>query len=134
VNNGSTPRRYDDAVVELLARGASQVEAARGGPVSARTVRRRQGDPAFVERVRARRAELVEEAGSRAAGLAARAVDAMGDCLDSDSPAVKLRAAQLITDLARRISVEAALDDRIGRLEPTPPSSVRRASGPRDRK
>ena len=111
------PRRYDHSLVEALAGGASQVDAARAAGVSTRTVRRRQSDPGFVRRVRDRRLQLVQEIGGRTAALASRAVTTLESCLDCSSPAVQLRAAQLVIALARDNAMEADLEDRIERLE-----------------
>jgi hypothetical protein len=113
-------RRYDQALVEALASGASQVDAAQAARVSTRTVRRRQKDPAFARRVRDRRLQLVEEAGGRTAALARRAVATIEACLDCNSPAIQLRAAQLIMTLARENTGNDDDDDlesRIARLE-----------------
>ena len=107
----------DDVVVAALAGGATEVEAGRRAGVSDRTVRRRLQDPAFVDRVRRVRYEMMQRAAGQSAGYVSAAVDVLHDLLQSESDATRLRAAQLMIDVARRLVVDSDVLVRLKRLE-----------------
>lgn len=109
----------DSLMVAALARGATQVEAAKAAGVTARTVRRRMEDPGFVARVKAATDELVRHVDDRLTGLACRAVDTLEELITSTDtpPAVKLRAATGILSAQRTWRQSTEHEERMQYLE-----------------
>jgi len=107
----------DEVIVAALASGTTEVEAGRRAGVSDRTVRRRLEDPAFVDRVRQVRSETMQRAAGQSAAHVSDAIEVLHDLLRSESDTVKLRAAQLVIDVARRLVTESDVLIGLERLE-----------------
>jgi hypothetical protein len=111
----------DDVLVEELAVGHTQVEAAERAGVSPRTVARRLEDPKFRGRVRARRDERYAQSTDRVVALLPEAIVAFSRVLaETDDDAIRLRAAKNIVDAAgrlRALEVEGRLAEVETRLD-----------------
>jgi hypothetical protein len=95
-------RNVDEALVTALAGGASAAAAAAKAEVSARTVRRRLGDPAFRAQVDEARAELVRQAVGKLADVGALAGETLADLVREGTGTVKLGAARSILEFMFR--------------------------------
>ncbi len=110
----------DEVLVEALARGLTYAAAGELARVSARTVRRRVSDATFATRVAQRRGERLGEVTGALAGLAERAVAALGDCLDAARPADRIRAANSVLSQLHHFSDAVDLEHRLREVEQTP--------------
>jgi hypothetical protein len=111
-------RAANETLIAALASGATQEEAAAVAGVTARTVRRRLGQPEFAERVRAERSVLVTRTAGRLIGLADVAVEALGDLLRPEiSDSIRLRAALGLLDAARVWREAGEVEERLALLE-----------------
>ena len=82
------------AVIDALLAGHSQAEAAKLAGVAAETVSRWvRGAPAFVAELNRRRRDVWQSQAQRLRGLAGRAIDTLDSMLDSESEAMRFRAA-----------------------------------------
>ena len=101
-----------------LACGATVEAAAHKAGVSPATVYRRLKEPAFVQRLRELRADMVQRA---AAMLTAAAGEAVKTLLalqkDAVPPATRLGAARAILELGTRLREVAELEQRLADLE-----------------
>lgn len=108
----------DAALIAALASGCSHVEAAAALGVSARTVGRRLADPAFVAQLAEHRGTIMARAADRLAAATATATDALVSLLDATTPpAVRVSAARVVLDAARRYQESADLEFRLAHLE-----------------
>lgn len=107
----------DEVLIAALASGMSHLQAAAIAGVSAKTVRRRHGDPAFVVEVARRRAIRVDEVTGRLSEMCVRALEAVDGCLDSATPSVRLKAAEMVLTWFRRLRDEVDVDARLASLE-----------------
>lgn len=109
----------DEVLLEALADGLSYSAAAAlsPAPLSARTVRRRMGDPRFAAAVQQRRAQRMGEITGSLARLASRAVAALEECLEADRPSDQIRAAQVVLGQLHRFRDQVDLEERLRQLE-----------------
>jgi hypothetical protein len=110
--------RSDELLIAALARGMTQRDAAKAAVVSERTVRRRLTEPQFVLRVSREQKRLAREAGAGLVAMLPKAIDALGEVLDSGKPEVKLRAAQAIIDGATKYTRDAEVEAQMAILFP----------------
>ncbi len=110
-------RTADELLVHALASGQTDVQAAASAGVSARTVRRRRGEPAFMKRVRRARAELVSNAAGRLANSMTSAADELVNLLADPDPMVRLRAADKVLSHALKAAELVSLEERVSELE-----------------
>ena len=111
-------RQSDETkLIEDLARGASNSEAARRSGVSVRTVHRRVLEPSFRSAVAEARREMIATATGRLASAAESAVETLTGLLDSESDSVRLGAARTILDSLLRFREAEELTDRVRELE-----------------
>ena len=96
-------QRRDELLVVALAKGESNVMAAKLGGGSLRTVDRRMADPTFRDEVQKVRNGLVATAAGRIAGLMDDATDALKELLGSETEAIRLSAARTVFDVALRL-------------------------------
>ena len=111
------PRSADDLIVEALASGRSQSEAAQLAHLSKRTVARRMSDPEFAARVSRRRGDVVAELAGRLTGLTEDAITAIGEVLMSGTPGDRLRAARLVITGVVALRRDGELEDRLREIE-----------------
>lgn len=112
-------QRRDELLVVALAKGESNVTAAKLGGCSLRTVDRRMADPTFRDEVQKVRNGLVATAAGRIAGLMDDATDALKELLDSGNEAIRLSAARTVFDVALRLKDCAELENRLSAVEET---------------
>jgi hypothetical protein len=110
-------RPADELLVHALASGQTDVQAAASAGVSARTVRRRRRERAFMKQVRKARAELVSGAAGKLAGSMTAASDTLASLLTDDDPAIRLKAADKILAHALRAAELVDLEARVSELE-----------------
>lgn len=105
----------DLIVVEARARGLTHQEVGRLIHRSERTARRRATEPAIVDAIRERRAEIAEEAVGQLGGLLADAIATIGQGLGEAEAGDRLRAATLVINsfskLRGQVEVTAELAD-----------------------
>ena len=112
-------QRRDELLVVALAKGESNVTAAKLGGCSLRTVDRRMADPTFRDEVQKVRNGLVATAAGRIAGLMDDATDALKELLGSETEAIRLSAARTVFDVALRLKDCAELENRLSAVEET---------------
>jgi hypothetical protein len=95
------PHKREEAIAALIQLGSAEKAAARCG-VSERTLRNWLNDPAFPADYRQARRDLIDEAVRELQLATQAAVTTLVKLLQSDKPAVALRAAQLILDQSFR--------------------------------
>ena len=110
-------QRRDELLVVALAKGESNVIAAKLGGCSLRTVDRRLADPTFRDEVQKVRSRLVATAAGRIAGLMDSAADALRELLNSQTEAIRLSAARAVFDVALKLKECAELEDRLLAVE-----------------
>ena len=110
-------RPADELLIHALASGQTDIQAANAAGVSARTVRRRRGERAFMRRVRKARAELVSGAAGRLAGTLAAASDTLAALLADDDPMIRMRAADKVLAHGLRAAELVSLEERVSELE-----------------
>jgi hypothetical protein len=103
------------AIVVLLATG-SPSQAAEAVGVSLRTVRRWQASRSFSEAVREAARGSAAEALSQLLAAGLEAVEALREAVRTGSPALKVRAAQILLENALKVTGDD-LDQRIAKLE-----------------
>ena len=69
------PRRNDEKLIDFLAAGRSNADAARLSGMSVRTVDRRMADSDFRHQLDTRRAEMLERGAARMADLVSRSIE-----------------------------------------------------------
>jgi transposase len=89
-------RLDEERLIGLLLAGASIRKAADALGVDEKTIRRRLQTPAFSEKLREARGQLLEGAISALAGLTNRAVRELGRLLRSHDARIRLKAASTI--------------------------------------
>jgi Homeodomain-like domain len=104
-------------VARALASGNSIAQAAEQFGVSRRTVERHLARPEFRRRVMRYRGELIGNALGRMADNITRAADTVARLLDSNDPAVALRAARALLSLGLRLRDSVEIADRVQELE-----------------
>lgn len=111
---------------DILAAGQTVRDAAAAAGMSPRTAFRRQADPAFMAQVDRHRNRLVEAATGRLADGMGRAAGVLLALLDHDNPAVRLRAAAKVVELANKL---AGFGDLARQLEELEEKYARLAAG-----
>lgn len=105
-----------DRVICLLLAGKTQREAAQEVGIAEETVSRWvNGDAEFVAVLNARRQELWQANAEKLRALMARAIDALGDILESDDDTLRLKAA---------VAILRELDSTQPPMGPTDPDDV----------
>ena len=107
----------DEVILSGLSAGMTHGEAAALASVSAKTVQRRLRDEGFADEVARRRSDQVVRLTGRLAALSFRAVDVLDGSINDDSPALRLRAADLTLTWLLRVRREADLERRITEIE-----------------
>jgi hypothetical protein len=107
----------DELIMAALAAGMSYTEAAAAAGSSERTVRRRMSDAHFATEVSRRRAEQVAALTGRLLGASHNAIDVLRNCMDAESDAVRLRAAQLVLTLGAQLRHSQEFEERLAALE-----------------
>jgi hypothetical protein len=105
-------KKNDAPLIMALATGFSVAESARRAGFGERTVYRRLAEPAFRAQVVEARAQMFSQAVGRLADLAGKAVDTLGELLDSENEGVRLQASKAVLELGPRIreSVDLAAE------------------------
>lgn len=101
----------NDRLVDWLALGYSNERAATEVGVSAKTVYRRLQDKDFRTRVSARTREIRSESMASVRGLREKAIERLGELLDSDNERVALAAIRTVLDTSSRFHVEQAYEE-----------------------
>jgi hypothetical protein len=107
----------DVLLAAALASGTTASDAARHLELSLSTVNRRMDDPEFRRLVADLRDEMFAAALDRITDHMTRAADTVAALLDSEVPAVRLRAARALFTLGPRLNTAADVDVRIRDLE-----------------
>lgn len=111
-------KNADDAMLLHLASGKTVQAVAELCAVSERTVRRRQAEAGFGERLHALRADMIDRGLGKLADAVADAAQALRNLLaEAESEAVKLSAAKAILEQAVKLRDAAELEQRIRALE-----------------
>jgi hypothetical protein len=112
-------RNVDDMLIVALACGATVENAAQSAQVSARTAHRRLEDPAFKERVRIYKAEMVQRiAGMLTAGSLEAIKKLLGLLQDPKTPAsVLVGAVRTLLEFGIRVRESAELEQRLVAVE-----------------
>ncbi|HWY88099.1 MAG TPA: hypothetical protein VNX28_15315 [Gemmataceae bacterium] len=100
-----------------LADGFTVVEASEKAGISRRTAYRRLADPAFCQRLRDIRREILGQTIGRLADVMTRAAEKLVVLLDHKSARIQLRAARSLLDLGIRIGQAVDITDRLAVLE-----------------
>jgi transposase len=103
------------AIIVLLATG-SPSQAAEAVGVSLRTVRRWQASRSFAEALRDAARDSAGEALSQLLAAGAEAVEALREAVRTGSPALRVRAAQILLENGLKVAGDD-LDQRIAKLE-----------------
>lgn len=102
----------------VLLAAPSVTAAAQQLGISRRTLCRWLTDKVFRAELRATEAELTDHGTRRLIGLQSKAIDALESVIDSaDSPALKLRAAQLVLDYQMKLQEHRDILTRLDDLE-----------------
>lgn len=105
-------------LIEALARGATQTEAAALVGCCTRTVSRRLDDPVFARRVSEYRDAILESGAAKLGDLIARATGTLSELLTAEHPPqVRLGASRAVLDAALKLRETALLEKRIAILE-----------------
>jgi hypothetical protein len=107
----------NEILVAALAAGRPYVEAGQAAGLSERTVRRRMAEAGFAAEVARRRSLHVSDVAGVLLASATYAVQVVLECLESEKPADRLRAAELMLTLVRRFHADADVDARLAALE-----------------
>jgi hypothetical protein len=111
-------KNVDDVLIMALACGATWEAAAQQAGVSKQTVYRRMKEPAFLQRLREHRGDMLK---SSSGALAAAVTEAIGTLLSLQPatipPAVRCTAARAILELSLRMHEAVDLETRIAALE-----------------
>ena len=107
----------DELLKAALSAGMTYVAAAAVAGVSERTVRRRMRDARFATEVSTRRGEHVAALTGQLLTAGTDAIVVLRDCMDAESEAVRLRAAQLVLTLGTQLRHAQELEDRLSLLE-----------------
>lgn len=126
----SKAEAQNEILLAALAAGRPYVDAAQAAGLSERTVRRRMAEAAFAAEVARRRSLHVSNVAGMLLASAGRAVEVVLECLESDKPADRLRAAELMLTLVRRFHADADVDARLTALEASAENHGAAAEGP----
>lgn len=107
----------DEILLAALAAGKSYTIAGSAAGVSARTVRRKMADPSFAAEVAEHRRLYVNEVVGLLLASGTAAVEVVRECLNSDKPSDRLRAAELLLVLGRRVYADPDVQERLALLE-----------------
>jgi hypothetical protein len=107
----------DDLLATALAAGATTAEAAERSGLSARTVRRRMTDKAFMAGVDALRAEMTSRALGKLADGMAGAADVLRDLLGAERESVRLGAARSVLEMGARLREAVEVEGRLREVE-----------------
>jgi hypothetical protein len=108
-------RRQEQAIAALLVAPTVTTAAAQSG-IAERTLRRWLAAPEFQRAYRDASHRLLEDAMRRLQAVTGEAVDALHAALGAESEALRVRAAQLILDLAVKVEADD-LAERVRALE-----------------
>jgi hypothetical protein len=114
-----TRHNSDSQLIELLAAGTTQTEAAKLAGCSPRTVGRRLADPEFAESVRQFRAATLESAAGRIGVMIDRALSTLEE-IHADgqmAPAARIQAARCILEQSLKFRDSVELEQRLKTLE-----------------
>lgn len=108
--------RNQERAIDAMLQTSSMADAARVAGIGYRTIKRYMGQPAFVEELKRRRAEVTQETTTGLVVLARRGAEALHELLeDPDTPpSIIARVGIAAQDMARQ-AVE--LEDVLARLE-----------------
>ena len=112
-------RNADEVIAVALAAGCTWRQAARTAHVSAATVGRRMGQPAFRREVARLRAEMVDRTVGRTAAAGSAAVGALVRLLGAEAESVRVAAARALLDAGLKYREHVELADRLAELEAT---------------
>lgn len=111
----------DEILIEQLARGASQTQAAAAAGIGRKSVYLRLQKPEFRQSIEAFRAELLDQTVGKLAGGIGKAVERLEHLMQKATPdAAQVQAARAIADLTvkfKEMHLEARLTDLQARLE-----------------
>ncbi len=109
------PRRNDEKLIDFLAAGRSNADAAR---LSGMSVDRRMADSDFRHQLDTRRAEMFERGAARMADLVSRSIDTLSELMErSKSESIRLSAAKSVIDGAIRLRELISIESRLAELE-----------------
>jgi hypothetical protein len=109
-------RKREAALAALLTEPTILAAASRAG-IHERTLRLRLADPAFAEAFRAASSDVMSATISRLKCLTDQAVNALAANLNSESPTLQLRAAELVMSHCVRLVELLDLSKRVAELE-----------------
>lgn len=112
-----SPPDTDELIVDALARGKSQEDAASAAGVHRSTVQRRLKDDAFRRRVSDARKGLLESAASVLAATLPEAVETLRKLMASDSERTRLDASKALLSTLLPLREQLDLLERIEQLE-----------------
>jgi hypothetical protein len=107
----------DEALVTLLAGGATRQQAARSAGVGERTVYRRLEDPDFRARIERARADMLARTSAMLTAAGAAAAGTLVRLLQAELDTVKLTAAVRIIELGTKLRESEELERRLAALE-----------------
>jgi autotransporter translocation and assembly factor TamB len=111
-------KNADDALIQALACGATAESAAQKAGISLRTVQRRLNDPAFQQRLREMKDDMLKRSASMLTALNGEAIKTLASLQgNSTPPNVRLGAARAVIELSARLRESAELHERITALE-----------------
>jgi len=116
-SNMERARAASEVFLSALGAGLSHAEAAALAGLALSAVQRRLSDPEFAADVARLRAVRVEEITGQLTGMGSRTVGVLSELLESDKPAVRLRAVEVTLSWLTRLCREVDLDVRLSRLE-----------------
>lgn len=109
--------RQAEAAIAAIASGCSQAEAARRAGVGERTIARWLARDEFRQRVTKARERVLDGLVGQLADNAARAVTALGELLDDESPVIRLGASRAVIDALVKMRAEVDIESRLSAIE-----------------
>lgn len=106
-----------DLAAVALASGKTVAEAATAAQVSERTVATWRADPTFRARVVELRGEMVAAAAGRLSSSMSQAADVLKGLLESETEAIRLRAADRLIELGLKVTELHELQKRVEEIE-----------------
>src|SRR5437899_3006400 len=110
-------KNADEVLLQALACGATQEQAAAKAGVSRSTVTRRTANPKFRRRLAAIKADIVCRTGAALMAAGTQAVKKLLALLESGPPTVQLGAARAILELGMRVREAGEFEARRAELE-----------------
>lgn len=107
----------EEVALDAMAQGRTHAEAGALVGRSAKWIQRKLQDDAFRLEARRRRSAQLDAISGQLGAIGSRAVAAIGQALDSDDDALRLRAALAALNLVTKVGREAELEMRITELE-----------------